>query len=57
MRTAGALLYACFVAAVFASAVDRTTPLWAVLVWAVVVLFVTALLRVHAVVNAPEEDE
>ncbi|WIE65917.1 hypothetical protein DEI99_005105 [Curtobacterium sp. MCLR17_036] len=56
MRLAAALLYACAVTALFASAADRTSLLWAFLVWAVVVLFVGALLRVHAVVNAPEVD-
>lgn len=57
MRVAGAFIYASFVAAVFASAVDRTSPLWVVLVWAVVVTFVAALIRVHAVINAPKEEE
>lgn len=56
MRVAGVLLYVSFVAAVFASGVDRTSPLWVVLVWAVVVSFVAALLRVHAVINSTKEE-
>ncbi|WP_242089180.1 hypothetical protein [Curtobacterium sp. DN_7.5] len=57
MRTAGALLYACFVVAVFASCLDRAQPLWLVLACLVVVLFVAALTRIHAVVNAPRSPE
>lgn len=57
MRLAGALLYASFVAAAFASGLPRTSPVWAVLVWAVFALFALALLRVHAVVNAPKRDQ
>lgn len=53
MKTAAVLLYLSFVAALFASGVATTSMLWPVLVWAVVVLFVAALLRVHAVVNRP----
>lgn len=55
MRIAGALLYLSLVAAAFASGLPRTSPLWAVLVGAVFVLFALALFRVHAVVNAPKE--
>lgn len=57
MRIAGALLYASLVFAVFASCADRSTPLWAVLTWVVVVLFVASLIRVHAVLNAPRKDQ
>ena len=56
MKTAAVLLYLSFVAAVFASGVPTVSLLWPVLVWAVVVLFVAAILRVHAVVNAPGVD-
>lgn len=56
MRIAGALLYASFVAAVFASTADRASLLWVALTWAVVVLFVAALVRVHAAINAPRND-
>ncbi|WP_181421076.1 hypothetical protein [Curtobacterium sp. MCSS17_011] len=53
MKTAAVLLYLSFAAALFASGVSATSMLWPVLVWAVVVLFVAAILRVHAVVNRP----
>lgn len=56
MKTAAALLYLSFVAAVFASGVPTVSLLWPVLVWAVVVLFAAAILRVHAVVNTPGAD-
>lgn len=57
MRTAGALLYASFVAGVFASCASPGSPIWVLLAWAVVVLFVAGLLRVHAVINAPKEKQ
>lgn len=57
MRIAGALFYAMFVAAAFGSAADHSSPLWALLAWLVVVLFVAGLLRVHAVVNAPKHTD
>ncbi|UWD83611.1 hypothetical protein NY057_05040 [Curtobacterium flaccumfaciens] len=57
MRTAGLLLAASFVASWFASAVQYGSSLWVALVWVVVIAFVAALLRVHAVVNAPGSDE
>ena len=57
MRTAGLLLAASFVASWFASAVQYGSSLWVALVWLVFVAFVAALLRVHAVVNAPGSDE
>lgn len=56
MRTAGALMYLSFVAAVFASCVARSTPLWVVLAFLVVALFMAALVRVHAVLNAPRRE-
>jgi hypothetical protein len=56
VKTAAVLLYLSLVAAVFASGVQTVSLLWPVLVWAVVVLFVAAVLRVHAVVNAPGVD-
>lgn len=56
VRIAGALLYSSVVCAVFASAEDCPPLIWTVLVWAVVVLFVASLARVHAVVNAPKEE-
>ena len=55
MRIAGALMYAAFVAIAFASGLPRTSLVWVALVWAFVVLFMAALFRVHAVVNAPKE--
>jgi len=57
MRLAMALVYTSLVCAVFASAEDCPPVIWTVLVWAVVVTFVGALFRVHAVVNAPKEEE
>lgn len=57
MRLAMALVYCSLVCAVFASAEDCPRPIWTVLVVAVVVTFVAALIRVHAVVNAPNEEE
>lgn len=56
MKTAAVLLYMSFVVAVIASAVSTVSLLWPVLVWAVVVLFVSAILRVHSVVNMPGAD-
>ncbi|WIA96448.1 hypothetical protein [Curtobacterium sp. MCBA15_004] len=57
MKTALTLVYLSFIAGLFASITDRYTPLWTALAAAVVVLLVAALLRVHAVVNAPRADE
>lgn len=57
MRVAGALIYASFVAAVFASVAERMSLIWVVLAWAVVVLLMGALFRVHAVVNSPNKED
>lgn len=57
MRAAGLLLALSFVASWFASAVQYGSLIWVTLVWLVVVAFVAALLRVHAVVNAPGSDK
>lgn len=56
MKTAAALMYLSFVVAVIASSVPTVSLMWPVLVWAVVVLFVAAILRVHSVVNMPGAD-
>ena len=47
---------AALVAIAFASGLPRTSLVWVVLVWAFVVLFMAALFRIHAVVNAPKRD-
>ncbi|WP_171898733.1 hypothetical protein [Curtobacterium sp. UCD-KPL2560] len=57
MRAVLALVALSFVAALFASAADRYSVVWAALAWAVVVLFVAALLRLHSVINAEPADE
>ncbi|WIA95838.1 hypothetical protein [Curtobacterium sp. MCBA15_004] len=57
MRTVATLVALSMVAALFASAVDRYTAVWAALAWAVVVLFTAALLRLHNVINSPEEEQ
>jgi hypothetical protein len=49
-------MYLSFVVAVIASSVPTVSLMWPVLVWAVVVLFVAAILRVHSVVNMPGAD-
>lgn len=56
MKTVLVLVLLTFVAALFASAADRYSLVWATLAWAVVVLYVSALLRLHAVINAPGSD-
>lgn len=56
MRTAVALLALLFVAAMFASTVPHGSALWAVLTGLVVALFLAAIIRVHAVVNAPKAE-
>lgn len=57
MKTVLVLVFLAFVAALSASAADRYSVLWAALAWAVVALYVAALLRLHAVINAPSADE
>ncbi|MCS6570290.1 hypothetical protein NYQ35_15905 [Curtobacterium flaccumfaciens pv. flaccumfaciens] len=57
MRLAMALVYTSLVCAVFASAEDCPPVIWTVLVAAVVVTFVAALFRVHAVVNSPNKED
>lgn len=52
MKTAALLLILSFAAAIAASDIPHTSPVWFALAWAVVVLFVATLLRVHAVVTA-----
>lgn len=56
MRTAGALGYLALVAAVFASSAPHGSLLWAALVFAFVALFMAALIRLLAVLNAPKHD-
>ncbi|WP_336698235.1 hypothetical protein [Curtobacterium sp. USHLN213] len=56
MRIAGALLYTALVAIAFASGIDRSSPWWVALVATFLALFLAALIRVHAVINAPRED-
>ncbi|MBF4602796.1 hypothetical protein [Curtobacterium sp. VKM Ac-2884] len=53
MKTAAVLLALTYVVALFASINRYGSPTWVLLVWAGIVLFIAALLRVHAVVNAP----
>lgn len=54
MKVAALLLALVWIASLFASITRYGSAAWVLLVWAVIILFVAALLRVHAVVNAPK---
>jgi hypothetical protein len=56
MRVAMLLLALSFAAAWFASTLAFPSPAAVALTWLVAGLFIAALLRVHAVVNAPRRD-
>jgi hypothetical protein len=57
MKAALALIYLAIAAALFASATERYTPTWTALAAATAVLVVAGIVRVIAVVNAPESED